>query len=111
MTPKASDRRWTGLTLVTKKGTEAKCNYLRGLVAMRAHFTLAGLNGGQPKHFSHPLVEDQLSGLPARTLGSLQGIELHNLLGTELHVGGEIAGAVFPLDLRFWAGLAINALR
>jgi hypothetical protein len=77
----------------------------------RAHFTLAGIDGGQPKGFSHPLVEDQFSGLPARSFGSLQGIQLHNLLGTELHVGGKVAGAVFPLDLRFWAGLAINALR
>ena len=78
---------------------------------MRAYFTLAGLNGGQAKRFSHPLVENQLSGLPARAFGSLQGIQLHNLLAAGLYVGGEITGAVFPLDLWFWAGLAINALR
>jgi len=78
---------------------------------MRAHFTLAGLNGGQHKRIGHPLVENQLSGLPARTFGSLQGIQLHNLLAAGLDVGGEITRAVFPLDLWFWAGLAINALR
>ena len=77
----------------------------------RAQLTLAGLNGGQPRRFRHPLVEDRLSDLPARTFGSLQGIQLHDLLGSGLHVGGEITGAVFPLDLWFWAGLAINALR
>jgi hypothetical protein len=82
-----------------------------GAMRRRGHLTLAGLNEGQPKRFSHPLVEDRLSGLPPRTFGSLQGIQLHNLLGSGLHVGGEITGAVFPLDLWFWAGLAINALR
>ena len=100
----------------SKKGTEAKFDDLsvpsaHGAMRKRAYFALAGLNGGQPKHFSHPLVKDQLSGLPARTFGSLQGIQLHNLLGSQLHVGGEITGAIFPLDLWFWAGKAINALR
>ena len=48
--------------------------------------------------------------LPTRALGSLQGVELHHFLGTSLYVGGEIAGAVFPLDLGVGAGLAIGAL-
>jgi len=78
-------------------------------VAMRAHFTLAGLKWAQPKGYNHPWLEKRLSGLPAGTLGSFKRIKLHNLLGTELHVGGEITGAVFPLELWFWAGLAINA--
>lgn len=49
--------------------------------------------------------------LPTRALGSLQGVELHHFLGSRLDVGGEIAGAVFPLDLGVGAGLAIGALR
>jgi len=77
----------------------------------RTYFTLAGLKTSQPKGIGHPLVENQLSGLSARTLGSLQGIQLHNLFAARLYVGGEITGAVFPLALWFWAGLAINALR
>ena len=48
--------------------------------------------------------------LPTRALGSLQGVELHHFLGSRLYVGGEIAGAVFPLDLGVGAGLAIGAL-
>jgi hypothetical protein len=58
---------------------------------------------------SRPLVENRLSGLPAGTFGSLKRVQLHNLLGAGRHVGGEITRAVFPLDLWFWAGLAINA--
>lgn len=53
----------------------------------------------------------QFSSLPARTFGSLQGIKLHRLLVSGLDVGGEITGAVFPLNLWLGAGLAINALR
>lgn len=48
--------------------------------------------------------------LPTRALGSLQGVELHHFLGSRLDVGGEIAGAVFPLDLGVGAGLAIGVL-
>jgi len=59
----------------------------------------------------HPFVENPFSGLPAGTLGSLEGIQLHNLLGVGLHMGAEITRTVFPLDFWFWAGLAINALR
>ena len=77
------------------------------LCSMRdtAHFTLAGLNTGQLEH-TH-----LASGLPARTLGCLQRVQLHHLLGSGLDVGGEITGAVFPLDLWVGAGLAIDALR
>lgn len=76
----------------------------------RAHFTLAGVNGCQPRLFNRPLVANRLSGLPAGAFGSLQWIQLHNLLAAGLDVGGEITGAIFPLDLWFWAGLAVNAL-
>jgi hypothetical protein len=51
-----------------------------------------------------------LPGLSTRALGSLQGVELHHFLGARLDVGGEIAGAVFPLDLGVGAGLAVGAL-
>ena len=47
--------------------------------------------------------------LPTRAFGSLQGVELHHFLGSRLDVGGEIAGAAFPLDLGVGAGLAIGA--
>jgi hypothetical protein len=77
----------------------------------RAHFSLAGLENSQLEPIDDPLVENQLSGLPARTFRSLQGIQLHNFFASRFNVGGEITGAVFPLDLWFWAGLAINALR
>jgi hypothetical protein len=77
----------------------------------RANFTGAGTKTSQPEHMCDQLVENQLYGLPARTFGSLQGIELHNFFATRVNVGGEIAGAVFPLDLWFWAGLTINAMR
>ena len=67
--------------------------------------TCAGA-GIQPVSFVLSLFPD----LPTRALGSLQGIELHHFLGSRLYVGGEIAGAVFPLDLGVGAGLAIGAL-
>ena len=51
-----------------------------------------------------------LPGLPTRALGSLQGIQLHHLLASRLDVGGEVAGAIFPLNFRIGAGLAIFAL-
>jgi hypothetical protein len=57
------------------------------------------------------LGEKRLFGLPAGTFGSLKRIQLHNLFCTGLHVGCQITGAVFPFDLWFWAGLAVNALR
>ena len=79
------------------------------LMRSRAHFTLAGLKWARPKGYNQPWLEKRLSGLPAGTFGSFKRIQLHNLLGTELDVGGEITGAVFPLELWFWAGLAINA--
>ena len=62
--------------------------------------------GLQPA-FSGPAY---LPGLSARTLGSLQGIELHHLLGPRFDVGREIAGAILPLDLWIGAGLAVIAL-
>lgn len=63
---------------------------------------------GQPGRVVFPPA--YLPDLPTRALGSLQGVELHHFLGSRLDVGGEIAGAVFPLDLGVGAGLAIGAL-
>ena len=77
----------------------------------RAHCPLAGLNGASLRAIDTHWLKNGLLGLPAGTLGSFKRIQLHHLLGTGLHVGCEITGAVFPLDLWFWAGLAINALR
>jgi hypothetical protein len=64
-----------------------------------------------------PLVWSQLlwfllfnPDLPTRALGSLQGVNLHHFLGSSLYVGGEIAGAIFPLGFWIGAGLAVDAL-
>jgi hypothetical protein len=70
------------------------------------HGLASGRAGLQPASCVLSLFPD----LPTRALGSLQGVELHHFLGSRLHVGGEIAGAVSPLDLGVGAGLTIGAL-
>ena len=70
----------------------------------RAYFTVTGPNTVQLEHTHFA------SGLPARTLGCLQGVQLHHLFSSGLDVGGEIAGAIFPLDLWVGAGLAVDTL-
>ena len=99
----------TGQVLVINKGTEAKCDDLRAPSGHEGALHPRWPEWAQPKRYNHPWLGKRLSGLPAGTLGSFKRIQLHNLLGTGLHVGGEITGAVFPLELWFWAGLAINA--
>jgi hypothetical protein len=91
------------------KGIDAKCDDLRVSRVREGELHPPWAEWAQPEHYNHPLVEKRLSGLPAGTFGSFERIQLHDLFGTGLHVGGEITGAVFPLDLWFWAGLAINA--
>ena len=56
------------------------------------------------------LIPGYFPGLSSRALGSFQGVELHQLLGPCLDMGGEIAGAILPFGLWIGVGLTINAL-
>ena len=70
-----------------------------------------GLGTGlMPVHLCFLCFPSTFSSLLSRAFGSLQRVELHHFLGSSLDVGREIAGAVFPLDFRLGAGLAVDAL-
>jgi hypothetical protein len=97
------------VALLMEKGTRAARINLS--VLGRRQAILPRLLDWKEASLGHPLVEERLSGLPAGAFGSFERIQLHNLLAANLHVGGEITGAAFPLDLWFWAGLAENAFR